>query len=73
MVLWCVSSLTFVSSFIINIIFVNSSSLLWSVRRARVVFIGSPTKKISVHVAILTTAHAQLTHGRQEALISGPD
>ena len=43
-------------------IFANSSSLLWSVRRARVVFIGSSTN-LSLHVAILTTAHAQLTRG----------
>ena len=49
-------------------ILANSSSLLWSVRRARVVFIG-----LSVHVAILTTAHAQLTRGRQGALISVPE
>ena len=49
-------------------IFANSSSgLLSSVRGTRVVFIGSLTK-ISVHVAILTTAHAQLARGRQEAL-----
>ena len=52
-------------------IFANSSSLLWSVRRAQVVFIGLLTKTISPR-GDLTTAHAQLTRGRQEALILGP-
>ena len=43
---------------------------LVSAYRARVVFIGSSSKlHVSVHVAILTTPHAQLTRGHQEALI----
>ena len=47
-------------------IFANSSSLLWSVRRR---FVNQEL----VHVAILTTAHAHVTRGRQAALISGPE
>ena len=38
-------------------------------RRARVVFNWLVNRELN----LLTTAHAQLTRGRQEALISGPE
>ena len=54
-------------------IFANSSSLLWSVRRAQVYSDYRFVNQQLVHVAILTTVHAQITRGRQAALISGPE